>query len=108
MFGFFLIGRILGDPRGFPIWSERSAVFRFVRICSGLFGGDSAWMVVLGVRGWVVGGEVGIVRTFVLLCDGSTVGESWGSWTIGVRRDWCCRLVAFHPPPNLPPGRGEG
>ena len=37
MFGFFLIGRILGDSGGFPIWSERSAVFRFVQVCSDLF-----------------------------------------------------------------------
>ena len=26
-----------GDPGGVPIWSGRSAVFGFVRICSGLF-----------------------------------------------------------------------
>ena len=33
---------------------RRSGLFRFVRICSGLFGGDPAWMVVPVARGgWV-------------------------------------------------------
>ena len=65
-------------------------------------------MAVLEVRGWLVDRDVGIDRTFVLLCNGSTVGESWGAWTVGsVRREWW-RLAGFHPPPSLPPGRGEG
>jgi len=36
--GFLFFGVIRGDPSGLPIWSGRSAVFGFVRICSGLFG----------------------------------------------------------------------
>ena len=43
---------------------RRSGLFRFVRICSGLFGGDSAWMVVPGVRGCLVDREVGIGSHF--------------------------------------------
>ena len=35
--GFVFFRVFGGDPRGVPIWSGRSAVFRFVRICSGLF-----------------------------------------------------------------------
>ena len=85
-----------------------SGLFRFVRICSGLFRGDSAWMVVPGVRGWLADREMALDRTFVLLEYGSTVGGSWGTWTIGARDNWCCMLGAFHPPPNLPPERGEG
>ena len=65
--GLFLIGRILGDPEGVPIWSRCLAAFRFVRICSGLFRGDPAWVVVPGMWGWLVDREVGIARTFVLL-----------------------------------------
>ena len=51
---------------GRGVW-RRSGLFRFVRICSGLFGDDLAWEVAPGVRGWMARGEVGIDRTFVLL-----------------------------------------
>ena len=37
LFGVVLIGRILGDPEGAPIWSGRLAAFRFVQVCSDLF-----------------------------------------------------------------------
>ena len=40
--GLFLFGVFKGDLGGAPIWSGRLAVFGFVRICSGLFGGDAA------------------------------------------------------------------
>ena len=42
--GLFLFDVFGGDPRGAPIWSGRLAVFGFVRICSGLFRGDAAWV----------------------------------------------------------------
>ena len=30
------------------------------------------------------------------------------AWAIGVGREWRWWLAASHPPPNLPPSRGEG
>ena len=39
---------------------------------------------------------------------GRGAGMADVEWVIGARRDLWCWFVAFHPPPNLPPGRGEG
>ena len=38
VFGVSFFGVFGSDPGGVPIWSGRSAVFGFVRFCSGLFG----------------------------------------------------------------------
>ena len=107
VFGWFFSGvrGCSGLFGGGPIWSECSAVFSFVRLCSGLFGGVPAWMVWLGGRSGLAGGEVGIVRTFVLLWGyRSTMGAMWRSGRARLGR----QVVASHPPPNLPPSRGEG
>ena len=39
-------------------------------------------------------------------CAGMT--EKGAARVIGAQRDWCGWLAAVHPPPNLPPKRGEG
>ena len=103
-----------GDPEGVSIWSECSAVFRFVRICSGMFRGvrseAPAWVVVNGVRSWSVGRKVGIVSHFRSSGDGSAMGQGGsggGGGAISLVPPLRPR-VASHPPPNLPPSRGEG
>ena len=59
---FFLV--FGGDPGGFPIWSGRSALFGFVRICSDLFRvvRDVVKGLTTGVDGVV--GAVAIVLCF--------------------------------------------
>ena len=67
LFRFILFRAFRGDSEGVPIWSRRLAAFRFVRICSGLFGDDPACLAAPGARGWMTCGAVGIDRTSVLL-----------------------------------------
>ena len=87
--GFIFFGVIGGDSGGVPIWSGRSALFGFVRICSGLF------RFVRGVLAWSAGrrrgGERGMVRHS---CSGVSVSGVGGS---GVFGGWLLR--AQHPPP---------
>ena len=45
-----------------------------VRLCSALFGGDSGWMAVVGVRSWLAGGEV--ERVWVCAASGGR-GVGW-------------------------------
>ena len=104
---------------GRSVW-RCSGLFGFVQGCSGLFGVDS-------------GARCQLLSTFVNLCHGLvTVGQAvvaggerheaallfwcevsrgWENWgcVVGDRgvgeRWWTCG--ASHPPPNLPPSRGE-
>ena len=42
------------------------------------------------------------------MTEGAVVAKKSGPRAIGAWRDWWCTLVAFHPPPNLPPWKGGG
>ena len=89
-----------GDLGGGPIWSGRSAVFGFVRICSGLFGalgGDPAWMAAPGVRGWLARGGTGISRTVVLLRVGYHDCGELGRGSDVIVLGWRCACSGLPP-----------
>ena len=73
--GFLFFGVIRGDPGGLPIWSGHSAVFGFVRICSGLF--RVVRGVLEGLTAKVDAGVDGMVAEFAIaLCFAGVWG--WG------------------------------
>ena len=130
--GFF--GVFGGDSGG---WSYLVGAFGGVRICSGLFGfvrevveGLTVVSFVNFCHGLVSVGQAVVAGgedvsaglrgerhgMALLFCGkssrswgerGCVVGDSWGMGAGGVSGAWRW-LGASHPPPNLPPGRGEG
>ena len=71
----------------------------------------SAWRWMFGGAEAALVGCLGTVARRALEVAGSCLRRNDGKgagMTERGRRDWWCQLVAFHPPPNLPPERGEG
>ena len=115
MFRFVFFAVFGSDLGGAPIWSGCSAAFSFVQVCSDLFRGDSAWVAVPGVRGWVVDREVGIGSNFRSSGDMVARLEGVGGWRAGAGRwaggeEWgcaCSRRSTPHLTSPLEGGRDE-